>query len=174
MNMKCSINVALRETWETWRNTLYGMSPSQFLSLPWIFILHSSYIAMISLFFALLYGRHRSAANAIEARKVAELVQLALDYLQEQEMAYYTDQVSTPEDFIVPARLRDLVLQEEHSPKVRQKIWEKVRPVIEGNANVRTNLQEVHGEDTTVWKWVGSPSAVREKRRLSMAAGRGD
>ena len=36
-------------------------------------------------------------------------------------------------------------------------MWAPVERVVEGNANVRTNLEEVEGGDEQrVWRWVGS------------------
>jgi hypothetical protein len=60
-------------------------------------------------------------------------------------------------------QLRDLILQDQHSISERRKLWGKVERVVEGNANVRTNLEEVHGGDEMrVWRWVGG-SGLRKR-----------
>lgn len=99
----------------------------------------------------------RRTKKKLELKRTARLVQIALDALQHQEVAHYTDPVSTPQPFISSIQLRDLVLQEENSVSARQKIWEKVEKIVEGNANVRANMEEVYGGDELrVWRWVGS------------------
>jgi len=146
-NLSCRIRVSLRETWAAYQRYFY------------------SFIVVLC---GLLYGRNKILTNAIESKRVAELVQEALNDLQDQEFAYHTDPVTTTEPFVVPAHLRDEILKQEHSPKVRQRVWEKVQTVVEGNANVRTNLEEVRGEETRVWRWVGSSTPSRS-RRVSFA-----
>ncbi|KAG8894896.1 inner nuclear membrane protein enriched at telomere/subtelomere region, partial [Tulasnella sp. 403] len=114
--------------------------------------------------------RRRAINNAAESRRVRGLVQDALDALQDQETGYHVDPSTTPQPYIVPVRLRDAILQEEHSIRNRQRIWEKVQHVVEENANVRTNVQEVDGEDVKVWTWVGGQSTpARDKRRVSFS-----
>lgn len=101
--------------------------------------------------------RLRRANRLIESKRVAELVQIALDTLRNQEMAYHTDPVSATEPYLSSLQLRDLVLQDDHSIANRKRIWDQVERVVEGNANVRVNLEEVEGGDELrVWRWVGS------------------
>ncbi|KAG8874645.1 inner nuclear membrane protein enriched at telomere/subtelomere region [Tulasnella sp. 331] len=114
--------------------------------------------------------RRRRINSSIEDIKVKQLVEEALDTLEDRELAYHADPVSTAEPYVVPVHLRDLILRDEHSPSGRQRVWEKVMKVVEGNANVRTNMEEVRGEDTKVWRWIGSTAGTpvaREKRRVS-------
>jgi hypothetical protein len=90
---------------------------------------------------------------------VAELVQIALDTLRNQELAHHTDPVTAPQPYLSSLQLRDLILQDEHSILVRRRVWDQVERVVEGNANVRANLEEVQGGDELrVWRWVGSTS----------------
>ena|ERR1700722_18540206 len=101
-------------------------------------------------------GKHRRARQQIENKRVAKLVQIALDTLRNQELAHYTDPIAAPQPYLSSVQLRDLILQDEHSIPVRRRLWEKVGRVVEGNANVRTNLEEVRGGDEMrVWRWVG-------------------
>ncbi|KAG8981693.1 inner nuclear membrane protein enriched at telomere/subtelomere region [Tulasnella sp. JGI-2019a] len=148
-NLACRLRVEARNTWATYRNHVFGLLGS-FLSL-YIF-------------------RRRRINNAIEDAKVKDLVEEALDTLEDREAAYHADPVSVTEPYVVPIHLRDLILRDEHSPSGRQRVWEKVMKVVEGNANVRTNMEEVRGEDTKVWRWIGSTTSTpiaREKRRVS-------
>lgn len=146
--LPCRIKVTAREWWDANRRRVY------------------TFLVIIA---GLFYLRSRAVASAAESRKVAGLVQEALDLLQEQEFGYHADPVTTTEPYIVPVHLRDLILKNEHSPQVRQRVWQKVAKVVEGNANVRTNEEEVRGEYTKVWRWVGSVGTPARSRRVSFA-----
>lgn len=99
----------------------------------------------------------RRSKRRLEFERNGKLVQIALETLQNQEFAHYTDPVSTPQPFISSIQLRDLLLQEETSVSARRKVWEKIEKIVEENANVRANLEEMYGGDELrVWRWVGS------------------
>lgn len=121
----------------------------------------NSLIQIFSALFAIVTSivafRRRRRQFAIESDRVGELVQIALDLLRNTELTYHTDPVSTPHPYLSSVQLRDLILQDEHSVRVRSKLWERVAAVVESNANVRTNLEEVDGGDEMrVWRWVGN------------------
>lgn len=119
--------------------------------------MNSFWTALIVVYLFFYASSSRRSKKKIESKRIASLVQIAIDALQHQELAHYTDPVSTPQPFLSSIQLRDLVLQEEHSVIVRQKVWEKVEKIVEGNTNVRANLEEVYGGDELrVWRWVGS------------------
>ena len=104
-----------------------------------------------------LYGRSRASQKRKESKRVGELVQIALDTLRNQELAYHTDPVTAVQPYLSSLQLRDLILQEEHSVRSRTQLWNQVERVVEGNANVRANLEEIPGGDEMrVWRWVGS------------------
>lgn len=106
---------------------------------------------------AYLYNKSTRAKRRIEDKRVSELVQVALESLRNQELKHHTDPISAPQAFISSLQLRDLILQEEPSVTTRNRLWDQVERVVEGNANVRTNMEEVHGGDEMrVWRWVGS------------------
>jgi hypothetical protein len=67
--------------------------------------------------------------------------------------------VTAPAPYLPSLQLRDLVLQDEHSEAARAhgaQLWKRVERVVEGNANVHANLEEVPGSDELrVWRWVG-------------------
>ena len=94
---------------------------------------------------------------------MAELVQLALDTLRNQELAHHTDPITTPAPYLSSLQMRDLILQDEHSIGARTKLWARVERIVEGNANVRTNMQEViGGDELRVWRWVGTGGRPRQ------------
>ncbi|KAG8879542.1 inner nuclear membrane protein enriched at telomere/subtelomere region [Tulasnella sp. 332] len=148
-NLACRLRVEARNLWAAYRNYVFGLL-----------------LSLLSLYEI----RRRRINSSIEDIKVKQLVEEALDTLEDRELAYHADPVSTAEPYVVPVHLRDLILRDEHSPSGRQRVWEKVMKVVEGNANVRTNMEEVRGEDTKVWRWIGSTAGTpvaREKRRVS-------
>ena len=101
--------------------------------------------------------RRRQARRAVEDDQVTTLVTVALDCLRNQELAHHTDPVTVTRSYLSSLQLRDLVLQDIHDVSKRKRLWSRVERVVEGNANVRTNLQEVDGGDEQrVWEWVGS------------------
>jgi hypothetical protein len=62
------------------------------------------------------------------------------------------------------------VLRDEHSVSKREKLWQKVRNIVEMNANVRSSQRESRsGEISRVWEWIGhfESGGERERRRKS-------
>lgn len=136
LTWNCQFTVKSRELWEQWRASVYA-----------------SIVCVCTLYFI----KRSRALRQIEGRRVAELVQIALDTLRNQELAHHTDPVTAPQPYLSSLQLRDLILQDEHSISVRSRLWDQVERVVEGNANVRANLEEVQGGDELrVWRWVGS------------------
>lgn len=89
---------------------------------------------------------------------------MSLDTLRAQELAHHTDPVTHPHGYFSSMHLRDLVLQDEHDAKTRRRIWTKVEHVVEGNANVRSSIEELNGEETRAWQWTGSTSNISPRR----------
>ncbi|THH03811.1 hypothetical protein EW145_g5989 [Phellinidium pouzarii] len=148
MSWSCQAIVASRQSWAEWRRSVFGM---------------------VGLFMLGLYGKARIAVRREESRRVADLVQIALDTLRNQEMNYHIDPVTTPQPYLSSLQLRDVILQDEHSIPVRRRLWDRVERVVEGNANVRANLEELRGgEEARVWSWVGSSGLLSPaKKRAS-------
>lgn len=116
--------------------------------------------------FALNVLRRSRAQRQIEAKRVGELVQITLDTLRNQELAHHTDPVTAPQPYLSSLQLRDLILQGEHSISARKRLWDQVERVVESNANVRANLEEVQGGDELrVWRWVGTAGRSPEYRK---------
>ncbi|KAG5654525.1 hypothetical protein H0H81_001166 [Sphagnurus paluster] len=160
----CVVTVKAREIWTEWRATVFG---KQFTSLtillerPSFFFMTA--IALVTL--SVLFGRARAAQKRLQNKRVADLVQIALDTLRNQELAHHIDPVTAPQPYLSSLQLRDLILQDEHSVASRSRLWDQVERVVEGNANVRANLQEIHGGDEMrVWRWVGSSSGGVRKQ----------
>ncbi len=120
-----------------------------------------------------LYAEKLRRAQRYRDRvRAAELVQVALDTLRNQELAHHIDPVTAPQPFLSSLQLRDLILQDEHSIDTRKRIWDQVERVVESNANVRTNLEEVSGGDEMrVWRWVGSTSSGASPIRTGVPQG---
>ncbi|KAI0664889.1 Man1-Src1p-C-terminal domain-containing protein [Cubamyces menziesii] len=136
MGWECALRVKARDSWAEWRRSIIGTALSVL---------------------AVLYARHRRARKAVEDERVASLVTVALECLRNQELAHHTDPVMAPRPYLSSLQLRDLVLQDVHAVSERKRLWSRVERIVEGNANVRTNLEEVEGGDEQrVWRWVGS------------------
>jgi hypothetical protein len=104
--------------------------------------------------------RARRQQKLAENKRVAELVQVTLDTLRNQELAHHTDPITARQPYLSSLQLRDLILQDEHSIPARRRVWGRVEGVVEGNANVRANLEEVKGGDEMrVWRWIGGGAA---------------
>ncbi|EJD06014.1 uncharacterized protein FOMMEDRAFT_104431 [Fomitiporia mediterranea MF3/22] len=148
MTWSCQAIVAARHSWAEWRKSVFGT---------------------IGLFLLGLYGKSKLATRREEKQRVAELVQIALEELRNQEMRHYTDPVTTPHAYLSSVQLRDLILQDEHHPQTRRRLWDPVERIIEGNANVRVSLEELRGgEEGRVWTWVGNSGlASPSKKRVS-------
>lgn len=57
--------------------------------------------------------------------------------------------------------LRDDVLREEFRAKARERLWDVVKGLVEGNANVRTMVREGRsGEVSRVWEWIGAVQRI--------------
>ncbi|PHH67171.1 hypothetical protein CDD81_2940 [Ophiocordyceps australis] len=64
--------------------------------------------------------------------------------------------------------LRDDVLRSVHALSERDKIWQRVRAVVEQNSNVRTCQREGRsGEVGRAWEWIGPIQGEGARRRRS-------
>lgn len=62
--------------------------------------------------------------------------------------------------------LRDDVLREEFRAKERTRLWEVVKGLVEGNANVRTMVREGRtGDVSRVWEWIGAVQRIEGSAR---------
>jgi hypothetical protein len=76
--------------------------------------------------------------------------------------------------FLFLPNLRDDVLRSRHSLAERDRIWQRVRAVVEQNSNVRTGQRESHdGEVGRAWEWIGPSSAGAVDTGRRRRSGRG-
>jgi hypothetical protein len=162
MSWGCIIAVKSRELWATWRSIVLGKDH------PLCMIINfDSFLAFISTIVAALYSLSLLTQRRKEYRRMADLVQVALDTLRNQEFAHYcTDPLTAPKPYVSSVQLRDLVLRNETSVNTRRRLWERVERIVESNANVRVNLEEIEsGDETKVWRWVGSTGSTPGRTR---------
>jgi hypothetical protein len=115
------------------------------------------FAGLVALILGGVVTRARRAQSTVEGQRVAGLVQTALDTLRAQDGAYHSATAAKP--YLSSLQLRDVVLADEHSVPARARLWARVERVVEGNANVRANLEEVEGGDEMrVWRWIGASS----------------
>ncbi|ETS87608.1 hypothetical protein PFICI_01436 [Pestalotiopsis fici W106-1] len=110
------------------------------------------------------YGRSRYRSNRAANAQVPALVDLVLERLANQK------QISDEEDdpWLFLPNLRDDVLRSVHKLSQREKIWQRVRAVIEQNSNVRTSQREGRsGEVGRAWEWIGPSVGDSARRRRS-------
>ncbi|KAI1498758.1 Man1-Src1p-C-terminal domain-containing protein [Biscogniauxia marginata] len=116
------------------------------------------------------YARSRVRANRAAAAQVPALVDLVLERLARQKRLG-DDDVDDPWLFL--PNLRDDVLRSVHSLTERERIWQRVRRVVEQNSNVRTGQREGRsGEVGRAWEWIG-PTAGDGPRKRKSGGGRG-
>ncbi|BGP37921.1 inner nuclear membrane protein enriched at telomere/subtelomere region [Rhodotorula kratochvilovae] len=119
--------------------------------------------------------RHKLAQRKRDEVRKDQLVAIALHQLQQQARSHYADPVHIPFAHVAPSHLRDLVLQDEHSPARRAALWKRVAHVVEGNANVRVKDVEVNGEELRGWEWTGpmagAAAAIEPAERPAMREG---
>ncbi|KAF9571740.1 inner nuclear membrane protein enriched at telomere/subtelomere region [Mortierella alpina] len=104
-------------------------------------------------------------AGQKEVKIVNGLVQNVLTKLSDQAHYYYVDPVIYPEPWLSDAHLRDALLADVHSPARRQEIWQKVHAIVESNANVRANDEDMRGEVHRTWEWVGATGVLGQQHQ---------
>lgn len=108
---------------------------------------------ILSLLVALLRNYIVRLGN--DRARVPLLVATTLDRLATQAALH--DRGSSPEPWVSIGQLRDDVLRDEFSIRRREAIWQRVRLVVEKNANVQASVREMRaGDSSEVWEWVGS------------------
>lgn len=88
-----------------------------------------------------------------------ELVATTLDRLATQAALHARGGAIEP--YISIGQLRDDVLRSELHGKRREELWQRVRRVVEGNANVRAAVREGRSGDVArCWEWIGGIGSV--------------
>ncbi|KAK4452978.1 Man1-Src1p-C-terminal domain-containing protein [Podospora aff. communis PSN243] len=117
---------------------------------------------LVAFLLSVLYGKRRFQSNRALAAKVPALVDQVLDRLANQKELAFED--GDDDAFLFLPNLRDDVLRSMHSLADRDRLWQRVRAVVEQNSNVRTGQRESHnGEVGRAWEWIGpSRAAITE------------
>ncbi|KAK4681981.1 inner nuclear membrane protein enriched at telomere/subtelomere region [Podospora pseudoanserina] len=119
---------------------------------------------------SILYGRRRFQKNRALAARVPALVDVVLDRLANQKELAFEDEKE--DAFLFLPNLRDDLLRSMHSLADRERLWTRVRALVEQNANVRTGQRESHnGEVGRAWEWIG-PSRIANGEGSARRSGR--
>ncbi|KUI63172.1 Inner nuclear membrane protein SRC1 [Cytospora mali] len=131
-----------------------------------------SIISVVLFIISALYGRSRYRSYRAMSAQVPALVDLVLGRLATQkELAY--EEGGEDDPFLFLPNLRDDVLRSVFSLSERERIWQRVKAVVEQNTNVRTGQREGNnGEVGRAWEWIG-PSGALENGARRRKIGRG-
>ncbi|KAJ1961798.1 hypothetical protein GGI12_003040 [Dipsacomyces acuminosporus] len=141
-------------------------------------LLVTIFLSVVAFVVSRRYSAHRAEIRAADA-----LVVSALEKLKRQARRHYLDPALSPSPAIPSLQLRDLLLLSSttptnptpsegssasldalslarsgasyYDPRARNNVWERVRKVVERNANVRCRTTAVRGEPMRVWEWIG-------------------
>ncbi|KAF5980848.1 SRC1-regulation of cohesion (splice variant I) [Fusarium coicis] len=106
------------------------------------------------------YRKHVATSAQIPA-----LVDLVLGRLANQKEL---GEEGIDDPWLFLPNLRDDVLRAIHSLSERERIWQRVRAVVEQNSNVRTSQREGRsGEVGRAWEWIGPVAGDGARRRRS-------
>lgn len=127
----------------------------------------------MSVVLAVFYLRARYRQHVMYSAQVPALVDLVLDRLANQKELGAED-IDDPWLFL--PNLRDDVLRSVHKVAERERIWQRVKKVVEQNSNVRTGQREGRsGEVGRAWEWIGPINGEgARRRRMSGRWSRGD
>ncbi|KAI5920003.1 Man1-Src1p-C-terminal domain-containing protein [Camillea tinctor] len=113
-----------------------------------------------------VWARSRLRANRAAAAQVPALVDLVLERLARQKRL---GDEELDDAWLFLPNLRDDVLRSVHSLAQRERIWQRVKRVVEQNSNVRTSQREGRsGEVGRAWEWIGPTAGDGPRRRKSI------
>ncbi|PFH62101.1 hypothetical protein XA68_15062 [Ophiocordyceps unilateralis] len=117
-------------------------------------------VAQVVFYLRAKYRRHLATSA-----QVPGLVDVVLGRLANQKELGEED---LDDPWLFLPNLRDDVLRNVHSLAERERIWHKVRLVVEQNSNVRTGQREGRsGEVGRAWEWIGPVKGEGARRRRS-------
>ncbi|KAI6770047.1 hypothetical protein HG530_004676 [Fusarium avenaceum] len=120
---------------------------------------------LIASIFGVFYMRARYRKHVATSAKVPALVDQVLGRLANQKEL---GEEGIDDPWLFLPNLRDDVLRAVHSLSERERIWQKVRVVVEQNSNVRTGQREGRsGEVGRAWEWIGPVAGEGARRRRS-------
>lgn len=118
-----------------------------------------SLVIVVILSFA--YARNSIQTRRADTARVPSLVSTTLDRLATQAALYTRGDAS--EAWISVGQLRDDILRDIFSDSRRERVWARVRDIIEKNANVRASVREGRAGDVSrVWEWIGNIGFLEE------------
>ncbi|KAJ4016852.1 inner nuclear membrane protein enriched at telomere/subtelomere region [Fusarium irregulare] len=119
---------------------------------------------LISAILGVFYMRARYRKHVATKAQIPALVDTVLGRLANQKEL--GEGIDDPWLFL--PNLRDDVLRTVHSLSERERIWQRVRAVVEQNSNVRTSQREGRsGEVGRAWEWIGPVAGEGARRRRS-------
>ncbi|KAI3400475.1 hypothetical protein diail_3096 [Diaporthe ilicicola] len=125
-----------------------------------------SIVSVVLSILSALYGRSKYKNHRAISAQIPGLVDLVLDRLSAQKELAYEVEKGENDTFLFLPNLRDDVLRAVHSVSQRDRIWKRVRAVIEQNSNVRTGQREgLNGEIGRAWEWIGPSGEGGARRR---------
>lgn len=114
---------------------------------------------------AIFYLRARYRRHLATSAQIPALVELVLGRLANQKELGEED---LDDPWLFLPNLRDDILRSVHSLSERERIWQRVRAVVELNSNVRTGQREGRsGEVGRAWEWIGAVKGEGARRRRS-------
>lgn len=120
---------------------------------------------MIALILVIFYLRARYRKHVATSAQIPALVDLVLGRLANQKEL---GEEGIDDPWLFLPNLRDDVLRAIHSLSERERIWQRVRAVVEQNSNVRTSQREGRsGEVGRAWEWIGPVAGNGARRRRS-------
>jgi hypothetical protein len=120
---------------------------------------------LISFVTFVLYLRYRYRKHVSTSAQIPALVDQVLARLANQKELGDED-IDDPWLFL--PNLRDDVLRAVHSLSERERIWQRVKAVVDQNSNIRTSQREGRsGEVGRAWEWIGPTAGEGARRRRS-------
>lgn len=117
----------------------------------------------MSVVLAIFYLRARYRQHLVDSAQVPALVDLVLERLANQKELGEED---LDDGWLFLPNLRDDVLRSVHKVAERERIWQRVKKVVEQNSNVRTGQREGrNGEVGRAWEWIGPIRGEGARRR---------
>ncbi|KAI1065019.1 hypothetical protein LB507_000018 [Fusarium sp. FIESC RH6] len=120
---------------------------------------------LISAVLGVFYMRARYRKHVATKAQIPALVDTVLGRLANQKEL---GEEGIDDPWLFLPNLRDDVLRTVHSLSERERIWQRVRAVVEQNSNVRTSQREGRsGEVGRAWEWIGPVAGEGARRRRS-------
>ncbi|TIB02689.1 hypothetical protein E3P94_00934 [Wallemia ichthyophaga] len=109
---------------------------------------------LVALFLGYTFALTKIRRATAEKKRVKELVKYTIEHVRERMVESMHDPAMAP--YVIPEQIRDNALADIHSSAERQKLWSRVRSVVESNANIQLKQLEIQGDITDVFEWKSS------------------